>query len=255
MPWRLRRGAGCGGSPPLWLLKGLSVGELEEQILAAVEAGDHQRLRALQARFRSSAVVSSATRGGPPLPVRLIESPAARPLDSFETRVRPAPSWHLPERLGSKEHKRSTVTISATARAAILAEIDRSWPELVEGVEVGGWILGDVLASEIRVVSATASGQRGHDCLSLNLRHAAAEEARSGARLLGDWHTHNTILPPTPSEADVTAWTENAEALGRDYVGVIASSLSWLDSEVELGAWRADGPTVEPIEVKESNDV
>jgi hypothetical protein len=191
--------------------------EIQVQIVRAIEAGRLDELRRLQAEYRRTAVVESADRGGPALPVRLIESPAARKMGSKELNFRP-PSWHLPDGSGSFDPKpsRTTITITSSAREVILAEIDRAWAELVEGVETGGHLYGDLT----RVRVATVSGQSGHGFLRLG----DAEEARTGTQLVGDWHTHATVGPPTPSHVDVQGWTKAAEALGRDYLGIIASS-------------------------------
>jgi hypothetical protein len=54
-------------------------------------------------------------------------------------------------------------------------------------------------------------------------------DAGDAGRVVGDFHTHATVGPTTPSTDDLQGWAEAAEALGRDtYVGLIVRSATWL---------------------------
>jgi hypothetical protein len=249
-----------------------ALGELDPlqlEIVAALEAGQYDRLRKLQARFRNEAVVESASRGHAltrpkaAVPSAPRVEPSARETEEIDYRPAAAP--------------RLRVRLSPGARRAITDEIWRYRGSLDLQFETGGWLLAydriGASDSEVEVMLATA-GPGPHGARrrrALDLDHATYEEAErwvaavpeKAGLVVGHWHTQPD-RNSTPGESDLISMLrmldlgerERGYAASDFFVALIATSEpsgSWVRPEFAGWAVRRHGvlrtPVVEPAPV------
>jgi len=176
-----------------------------------------------------------------------------------------SPFRRLPTRSGRLQPPTQVeVLLAPQARDSILHAA--AWQSGVDGLETGGWLIGDGRGTRAFVSDATRPGpgaRREIDALTLDYSDLARFRLRSiwgdpfSARI-GKWHTHPGG-PAEPSDVDLKSWRAGLEVINRDgwqpyYVAIIAapaSNRSW-----DLHTWVArhgrDGSVVvEPAELSE----
>jgi hypothetical protein len=175
-------------------------GPLVRQIVESLQSGDQTRLKALQERYRSEAVLE---RMGP-APV-LTESTRSRATSNGPRRYKNPP---LARR----------VVLSASAREAIS---DFRHGDGIE--ETGGALLGMIAGPSIFVDYATewVHAERSRT----SLRHDPDEiphlEEVYRLPVCGDWHLHPGQSDPKPSGQDRAAWGKSAGEIGHPWASII----------------------------------
>jgi hypothetical protein len=136
-----------------------------------------------------------------------------------------------------------TAKLGAAARAVIAAEVERSWADLLEGIEsAAGLLLGRVTGDSVTITAATGPGRDARP--GVGRMSFVEEEALAGAPLgdvVGSWHAHDSGRP-FPGERDLADW---GAALARSgllaEVGLLVTSADgWVISHLHPWVVRQD---------------
>lgn len=173
--------------------------DLETRIMEAHESGNTRELERLQAIYRSSE-----------LAIRPSPSPA---------RVVGGATDGLRKSAGQSDGVRAVRFVNGMRRRYLQ---DLAF-EAADGREGGGWLFGRAIRSSLFVddVSNISTTLRESNRIHLDIEHANRLAQAKLSPPTGDWHIHPS--GSGPSSKDKESWLGMSKALGRAYVGIIAT--------------------------------
>ena len=226
--------------------------ELKTRILAAHSRGDVATLEQLQSIYRTRATLTSSERTGTTLPIRLVEATDSTPAPWGPPRTRTAAPGGVPEL------RTSASPFAVRIAPAIHANLRDAGSERGDGLERGGFLLGDCEDRGVRIVDFSrerTGDQRTRDSIVLDVDRAENIEAQlpPSQKVIGKWHSH-----PNGDTRSSTADMESMAA-GLDYrrldayAGLIFTPHPTYGSTATAYIARRDGDriVVEPAEIEE----
>lgn len=160
----------------------------------------------------------------------------------------------MPDVFSSMKMSDATVTvfITDTALAAIVHEAHQS----LDGLEIGGILLGTETANGIVIRHAGGAGPNAHRGANFFLRDltyaqqiAEAAWEADQSQWIGEWHTHPTG-GFAPSEVDLGSYTRHVhdQELGfRQFIAVIACFNA--SAEIVVATWQIEQNGVRPVQL------
>ena len=236
------------------------------QDVANAVPGAENRLKSLQAKYRTSGAMIARTGGTCHLiePGSASSSPqrVSRPAIERDHLLFGHPSSKVVIRSRSTEPTQFTVTLSSGARREIEDELSLVRRELGSDFECGGWLYGQYRPREssdsLTIAFATHAGDSEHgrssitigeSATSLMLRSFPPELAHM--KYLGDWHSHRLGGGTIPSEADARGWAQSLDKYGfARYTAIIVSpseSMGWMNPILTAWTVRREGAPSVPI--------